>query len=883
MIKINGDEALKSSSKIFSEDDVRSKIVVPWLIERGFNLNDLSIEFSFSLRFGRSVVNVDKGRIVRKSRSITKQEDVQYTYFRPRADVLVRNSEGKNLLIIEVKGPNESLDNDARDQGISYARMLDGNVAPCLVLTNGNETKIFDTLTKVEITDSKILLNIGSYVQSFRVGEEYLSLQTEALESLISLSSENFISFCEVQTTFRMRPLRSEDLNSNKKYIPALYVEREEAREKLLKLIDERGRRVILVVGAPQIGKTNFICHMVEDRLKQGIPCLFYPAIGLMRGLLGEIAEDFGWVLKDGNNTSSYIIQKLINVLRRGNKRLHIFIDGWNEANTELARIIDQESERLASDHIQIIITLTHVAASRLLRGKGGDPSFISEAASIPVRAIKLIEISPEYAEKNSDWSVINIKKYSPEEYEEAYRKYSLAYNVKVTNSHQRVDDPYTLGVAMNLFQNGVLPNILEEPILLEQIIKEKINRTIGLAEHNIELCLTMLAKEMFEKDAPVKTERVSNLWGIPLIEKISSGFFDAALLSQVTNELNFPAIDFYYGKERDFIISYWVQGWFSKLQNKQEISNIFDAAVQSNAGLEALRWFLKQIKHIKFLQLVTGNLPKYENPKIQQILLSALFDISVRHSINEKEWLNYAIDQVSYNQDKLVKIEAVKLISLLTEDSEELMSVLPDNSSLKSFIEAILSVDEEYPLESKATGSVVLDALRSLHWDLHEGDPEQSIVTRALIDLSSSESSLIRESAATCLGYVSPFALLELIFMKIQSGILMNSSEIIKEYNLGLENAHAQLNELYYGHMCPGILEGMREDEETDDSLKNEYEKMYTLLQPIVSIFPQTRAVLGLTDILEDLRPQNYDAEKYIEVPFLDTCTLQLPLDNEL
>ncbi|MCH2071137.1 type I restriction enzyme HsdR N-terminal domain-containing protein [Acinetobacter pittii] len=883
MSKINIEEALISSSKVLSEDDVRSKIVIPWLIERGFNLNDLSVEFSFSIRFGRSVVNVEKGGIIRQQKSTSKQKDFQYSYFRPRADVLVRNMDGKNLLIIEVKGPNESLDNDARDQGISYARMLEGNIAPCLVLTNGKETKIFDTLTKVEITDSEINLNIGSYIQNFRVGEEYLSLQTEALENLISLSSENLVSFCEVQTTFRMRPLRSEDLNSNKKYIPALYIEREEARKKLLKLIDERSRRVILVVGAPQIGKTNFICHMVEDRLKQGTPCLFYPAIGLMQGLLGEIAEDFGWILKDGNSTSNYIVQKLINILRKGNKRLLIFIDGWNEANTKLARIIDQESERLASNHIQIIISLTHVAASRLLRGEGGNPSFISEAASIPVKAIQLIEISPEYADNSLDSSVINIKKYSPGEYEEAYRKYSLAYNVRVPNSHQRVDDPYTLGIAMNLFQDGVLPNILEEPILLEQIIKEKINRTIGLAEHNIQVCLTILAKEMFEKDAPVKIERVCNLWNIPLIEKIPSGFFDAALLSQVTNELNSPAIDFYYGKERDFIISYWVQDWFSKLKNKQEISNIFDMAVQSNAGLEALRWFLKQVKHIEYLQLVTKKLPKYENPKIQQILLSALYDISVKHLINKEEWLNYAIDQVFNNQSNLVKIEAVKLISLLTEDSEELMSVLPDDSSLKSFIEAILSVDGEYSLESKATGVVVLDALRSLHWELHEGDPEKSIVTKALMDLNLSESSIIRESAATCLGYVSPFALLELILLKIQSGILVNKIEMINEYNFGLENAHTQLHEMYYGHMCPGILEGMREDQEIDDSLKNEYEKMYILMQPIVSIFPQTGAILGLMSILEDLRPQNYINEKSrIEVPFLDISTLQLPFGDK-
>jgi hypothetical protein len=853
MGKINSQDDLNLSSKVFSEDDVRSKIVLPWLLERGFNLNDLSLEFSFSIRLGRSVLNVEDGAIGKQKASCAKGGG-QYSSFYPRADILVRNSDGKNLLIVEVKGPNEPLNNDARDQGISYARLLsNGNIAPYVVLTNGKETKIFDSITREEITNAKINLNEKCHAQSFSVSGEYLALQAEALENLISLSPENLISFCEVQTSIRMRPLRSENLNSNKKYIPSLYVEREEARKKLLNFISDKKRRVIVLTGAPQIGKTNFICHMVEDRLKQGIPCLFYPAIGVKQSLLGEIAEDFGWILKDGNNSSTYIYQKLRNVLRKENKRLLIFIDGWNEANVKLAKTIDQESERLACDEIQIIITLTHVAAGRLLRGDGGNPSFIAEAAFIPFQSINLIEISPESIDSNPDWSVINIKKYSSIEYNEAYRKYGFAYNVKVTDSHQQVDDPYTLGVAMNLFQNGILPDILEEPTLLERIIKEKINRTIGLTGLNIQLCLSILAKEMLIKDAPIDIQTVSKLWSIPIIEKIPSGFFESALLAQVTNELDFPAIDFYYGKERDYIISYWVQNWFKKIQNKHELSEEFYAAVNSNAGLEALRWFFKQLKHIKYIQLDNGSFPKYTHPVVQRILLSSLFDISAKYSLDTEEWLKYAIDQALNNQDSLVKIEAVKLISLIADDADDLTAVLPADSSLKSFITAILSVDEEYPLKSQATGAVVLSALGSLHWDSLEPDSDESIITDILIDLMSHESTIMRGSAASCLGYVAPFAFLELIANKIQRGVLNNNSKTPKEYQQGIKNAEIKLEEIYYGDMCPGMLTHLQEDK---DSLKSEYEKMYIKLQPIISFFPLTEPIKGLINILEDLKP---------------------------
>lgn len=878
MDNINKQEDLEVLSNILSEDDVRSKIVLPWLVEKGFNLNDLSIEFSFCIRLGRSVAKVEAGEVKKQSRSFANEE-IHYSNFYPRADILVRNSEGKNLFIIEVKRPNECLNNDARDQGISYARLLlNGNIAPCVVLTNGNETKIFDTFTKEEITDSKTDLNIASYVQNFRVNGEDLALQAEALESLISLSSKNLISFCQIQTSFRMRPLRSEDLNSNKKYIPCLYVERKEAQKKLLNFIEDKQKRVIVLIGAPQIGKTNFICHMVEDRLKQGIPCLFYPAIGLKQGLLGEIAEDFGWVLKDGNNNSSYIFHKLINVLRRANKRLIIFIDGWNETNIKLARTIDQECERLACDHIQIIITLTHVAASRLLKGEGGNPSYIAEAASIPIQAVQLIEISPESVEKNLGWSVVNIKKYSSNEYEEAYTRFGLAYNVNVPKSHQKVNDPYMLGVAMNLFQGEELPDFLEEPILLERIIKEKINRTIGLTELNIELCLAVLAEEMLINDAPVDIKTVSKIWKIPVLEKIPAGFFDSALLANITNEFNFPAIDFYYGKERDYIISYWARNWLKKIKNKNLISEEFGISVNSNAGLEALRWFLKQNKHIELIREENGKLPIYENPKVQRILMSSLIDLVIKDLIDPEECLNYAIDQAIISQDNLVKIEAVKLVTLLANDSEEVSFVLPDDSSLKDFIEAILSVDEEYPLESQATGVVVLDALRSLHWDFSDADGDMSIITNALADLVSHESKIIRKGAATCLGYVSPIAFFEFIIMNLQKGIISNNSKSFAEYQQGIENAERCLDEMYYGSMCPGAFAYLKEDEAL---LREEYEKMYSILQPIISVFPLTESIKGLISLLEELKPQYYNDKEDAERPFLDLCTLPLPFDD--
>lgn len=866
-------------STLASEDDVRTKIVLPWLIGHGFNLSNVSVEYSFSIRLGRSVFRAENGNLTKESSSRSR-ENPGYSTFNPRADVLVRNNEGKNLLIIEVKAPNEALDNDARDQGVSYARLLlDGNIAPFVVLTNGYETRVFDSITKDQVDDLSMTSDHPCFTTSFCISGEDLSLRAEALQTLISLSPNNLIAFCEAQSAFRMRPLRSDELNSGKKYVPSLYIEREEAKSNLLELLDNKERRVVVLIGPPQVGKTNFICHIVEERLKQGLPCLFYPAIGVRRSLFSEIAEDFEWVLGDVNDSHQFMHRKLRNILSRSGKRLVIFIDGWNETNIKLARIIDHESERLSCDEIQIVITLTHVAASRLLGGAGGNPSFIAEAAFIPSQAAQLIEIDPEANGNPSNWSMVNIKRYSDEERERAYTTYAQAYNVKVPITHRKVYEPYSLGAAMRLFQEGTLPDTLDEPDLLERIINDKANRAVGLDHYNIRVCLSKLAEEMLISGSPVGVETVSALWRTPIIEKIPASFFESALLAQVTNEHNLPSIDFYYGKERDYIIAYWVQNWLNKLEKRIDVSTEFIQATYSNAGLDALRWFFRQPKHIKYIQLADGTLPKYGDALVRRILLSSLCDIASRYPEENRKWLEYAADQALHDNDNLVKIEAAKLVALLADEGDDLLSILEDGSSLKDFIAAILSVNEEYPFQEESAGRVILDAIRTIHWDSCDQESDESEITDVLNDLMHHSSSVVREGAASCFGNAAPRAFLDVLADEIKVGTLHPQSARLADYESGIALADAALGEIYYGSMCPGWLESLREDTE---ALREEYEKMRDIIEPIISVYPLQTTVQGLIDILEDLCPQDYYSENDTSSrPSLDKYTLPLPFDE--
>jgi hypothetical protein len=868
---------------IVSEDDVRTKIVAPWLRDHGFSMDNISIEFSFSIRLGKSISIIENGT-VRRNSSADRTGSSNST-FSPRADVLVRDGEGRNLFVVEVKGPDEPLDEDARDQGISYARLLlNGNIAPFVLLTNGVDSQVFDSITKQRVDGQE--LKVRAY--TFVVGADDLALKAEALESLISLSSANMLAFCDAQTSHRMRPLMGSEIDSDKKYIPSLFIEREYAKAEFLQLLDEQHRRVVLLIGPPQVGKTNFVCQMVRDRLSAGFPTLFFPAIGLRKSLLNEISEDFEWTFGSAEASNTLLIRKIGRVLRRLGKTLTIFIDGWNEANVQLARTIDNECSRLSCDYIQIVVSLTSTAATRLLTGSAGNPAFLADEAKLPGAAAQLIELSPGAITRSDEWSLVNLTTYSMAERDLAYKIYAAAYGVSVPDTHKKVYEPYILGAAMKQFQNSTLPDTLDEPGLLKYVLEKKAIRAVGLDHYDVRVCLREVAREMFHNGAPVSIEAVARIWSIPLSEKIPAGFFEAALLSKEIDEFGIPSVDFYYGRERDFSIAYIAQNWVGKLAAGEDITREFEHAITSQAGTDALRWFLKQPSHIDLISQPDGTLLNFDDVLLKRALFASLCELAnVNHDYND-ELLRYATLHAIHDSDNLVKIGATRLVALVTEDVDELTEILvAAKLKIHNFVEAILGVGEEFPLQTASVGQVVMDALRSLHWDSSDPDEGTSEITDILSVLSGHSSDVIRKEALTCFGYVAPHAFLQYVSGQIYAGWLSDNAKKMSEFETGIEEASKELLECYYGGMwgCPGALESICEEPEYQEQ---EYEKMRVILSPIIFTFGYLSSCQSFLDILNDLsrglesKENGETANSPLTFPDLFTLPLQFNDDAE-
>ena len=144
-----------------------------------------------------------------------------------RSDILCKKN-GKNLFVIELKNDSIKITQSDIDQGISYARLLLDDIAPFTIVSNGKQTRIFDSITRKElkgnISDQSVFLTNGYSLST----EEDLRIRYEALKNFISLSTENLKVFCESQVYDRMGSIIGGINSPYSKFVKELYVQRDE-------------------------------------------------------------------------------------------------------------------------------------------------------------------------------------------------------------------------------------------------------------------------------------------------------------------------------------------------------------------------------------------------------------------------------------------------------------------------------------------------------------------------------------------------------------------------------------------------------------------------------------------------------------------------------
>jgi len=281
----------------WSEEDFKIKIVLPFFRKRDFNLKDMEFEKPYKLTVGSKRINV-------------------------YSDILVK-IKGQPIFLVETKRPRHKIIVDDIDQAISYAR-LNSTIAPYTIVTNFQETRLFNTFTREEIT----------HLESFKVSQNISKKHTlsnefklDALRQLFNLNYDFLIEFCRSQRAIQMAHLLNPRMEIGK-FAHELYLPRKKVIRQFNAFMKST-KPCFALIGNQGTGKTFNMIALAENYGKRN-PALFYDS-GYVSGKIHRaIEEDFGWQ-KDRKPWIGEILSNLEEILKKNSSQAVIFIDAINE------------------------------------------------------------------------------------------------------------------------------------------------------------------------------------------------------------------------------------------------------------------------------------------------------------------------------------------------------------------------------------------------------------------------------------------------------------------------------------------------------------------------------------------------------------------------
>jgi len=160
-----------------TEEDVKIKHLLPLLESKGYNISHCDFEKSIEVQEGR------------KKKQIF-------------ADAVVYSASDKRapLILCETKSPSEILSKSVKEQAISYARLLP-RIAPLILITNGLQTQVYQTLNKNRIGELPHREDLKTDILNFVISKELQEiLKSEARHDLFIIDDvstfKNILKSC---------------------------------------------------------------------------------------------------------------------------------------------------------------------------------------------------------------------------------------------------------------------------------------------------------------------------------------------------------------------------------------------------------------------------------------------------------------------------------------------------------------------------------------------------------------------------------------------------------------------------------------------------------------------------------------------------------------
>ncbi|MBU3214783.1 type I restriction enzyme HsdR N-terminal domain-containing protein [Clostridium estertheticum] len=309
-----------------------------------FLIPKISHQKTFRLKFGHHKIVVDGS--------------CKDGYIGGRLDVLLEMDK-KPMAVLELKKPGIKLTIEDRDQGISYARLLD-NMPPLVIVSNGSETIFYKTYDKTEWHPNKLDdLAIESLFSNA------LAAASNEIDDAVRLLMGNRSDFWEgvlrEYTNEALTELKG-DIEDFSYPISENFSIKRDVVSQITQSIND-GEKFIALVGNPISGKTNAIYQFCLSNGLSNIVPLYIDASSISYGVLQHISNQFStklFVNTDAGDVRKWIVGGLRNNNDNNNgPKLVIIIDGWStKAKDNILNDVQELIELSKNNNISIIISV---------------------------------------------------------------------------------------------------------------------------------------------------------------------------------------------------------------------------------------------------------------------------------------------------------------------------------------------------------------------------------------------------------------------------------------------------------------------------------------------------------------------------------------------
>ncbi|MBE8723418.1 type I restriction enzyme HsdR N-terminal domain-containing protein [Flavobacterium hungaricum] len=558
---------MDSHEILVNEEDIRLKLLMPYLQSLGFSPCEIQIEKSFSIRLGKSVQKM-----------------------RGRADILCTRN-GRNLFIIELKKDTVKITDQDIAQGISYARLLEDNIAPFTIVTNGKVTRVFDTITKTELTGENIAQQSAFWTNGCTLAtDDDILIRYDALKNFISFSSENLKLFCQNQVQDRIGPLLGNLDDPTAKFVKELFIVRQSLSARFASFT-ESDSPVFAIVGDAGVGKTNAMCSLALQYLDDNF-VFFYNAPLISKSPVEHIADDLNLTFSSRTETDT-VLKRLDDIGRHLKKKILIFIDALDES-TDSSLVTELSELSLAVrklSYIKLCVSCKTGLWKNFLYRRDTRTHLFEEVARF--------ESTVAAAENNPGYF---LEDFSAEELRSIIPVYKRAYNFQGEISDRllkELKNGFFLRIFSEVYSGRQVPEILNDKDLISRYIKQSIEKTDlehriavkTLSEIGKVLLRTSFTSVQEHKNEGLEINGLLDELNYSVRENLPQELFTRNLLVRSNLEDSYN-ITFYYSKIRDHIICY--HAYALDKMNDADFYNNLHVFFENYIGESAIAYYLQ-------------------------------------------------------------------------------------------------------------------------------------------------------------------------------------------------------------------------------------------------------------------------------------------------